>query len=935
DDVKYEYNHFCLYPDAQHFCPADGCIRRHRPQLDCLLATCKAGIIMAFFKRLCGLLAFGIAIVQAQRDDLGLENGYIKIKTENFNARIARDAQVLVSLTSADDSFDFLPFDRIDVRSQNGQYHWGDITYRYRGEGDTTWKGGDSAKSRKPVNNITTDALAAANIEATLPESSLNITREWLDVDGDLGLRFTITNGGNNTIEIGSLGFPAEFNSIFTNRTAEDMAAHCFLSDPYIGQDAGHIRVAPVKGTGKGLVVTPLNGTKTPLEAYRNLEEPWFESTGYGSQTFEEFYEWQVLTKAWAEKEWKDVEPWNEPSARVLKPGDSLEFGVRFTLAESIRDFDEAIRKTETPVAVGVPGYIIPQDLPAQLILNSKSKVESMEVSPEGAIEVKKDHDGKYTLTPSSSAWGRARVSIIYDDEKVQTVHYYVTKATTETLDDLGSFLTTKAWFKDSSDPFKRSPSVMTYDYEKGAIVEQDPRVWIAGLSDEGGTGAYVAAFLKQVLQPNAEEVAKLDDMVMETIWGRLQAQDYGVRKSLFYYEPDELDYSYSKDIDWTTWTSWDKKSAASFERAYNYVHVTVAYWSMYRIARAYPELTSKSWTWYLEQAQKTIIRMTQKDVSYRDVGLMGETVFGEVLADLKREGNDTAADAVESGMKERAELWHSQEIPFGSEMAWDSTGQEGVYYWTKYFGFDDSVQKTIDSVLGYMPNVPHWGWNGNARRYWDFIYGGKLKRIERQIHHYGSGLNSQVLLSAFRDNPSDTYLLRTGYAGSFAPMTNINQDGFPSAAFHSFPDTLKWDGITGDYGGGLIGTVLNSGTYVADDEELGMVAYGGILSKGGSAYTVKPRDAVRKRVFIGPLKVLVTVDVGVITEFTFDAADGTAEVTLSQMIAPKAAQAVVWVESTGSEKWSVKAEGAKGGRGGWIVPLSGTDSVTVSLARV
>ena len=166
--------------------------------------------------------------------------------------------------------------------------------------------------------------------------------------------------------------------------------------------------------------------------------------------------------------------------------------------------------------------------------------------------------------------------------------------------------------------------------------------------------------------------------------------------------------------------------------------------------------------------------------------------------------------------------------------------------------------------------------------------------------------------------------------------MTNINQDGFPSAAFHSFPDTLKWDGITGDYGGGLIGTVLNSGTYVADDNELGMVAYGGVLSKEGSVYTVKPRDAVRKRVFIGPLKVLVTVDVGVITEFTFDTAAGTVEVTLSQMKdAPKATQAVVWVESTGSEKWSVKAEGAKEGRGGWIVPVSGTDPVTVSLARV
>jgi hypothetical protein len=164
--------------------------------------------------------------------------------------------------------------------------------------------------------------------------------------------------------------------------------------------------------------------------------------------------------------------------------------------------------------------------------------------------------------------------------------------------------------------------------------------------------------------------------------------------------------------------------------------------------------------------------------------------------------------------------------------------------------------------------------------------------------------------------------------------MTNINQDGFPSAAFHSFPDTLKRDGITGDYGCGLIGTVLNSGTYVADDKEFGMVAYGGILSKDGSAYTVKPRDAVRKRVFIGPLKVLVTVDVGVITKFTFEPADGRVDITLSQMKdAPTAAQAVVWVAST-SSKWGVKAEGVKEGRGGWIVPTSGTDSVTLSLVR-
>ncbi|KAF4961143.1 hypothetical protein FGADI_379 [Fusarium gaditjirri] len=901
---------------------------------------------MLSLKQLCAVLAFAAPSMLAQKDNLGLSNGYIDINTKNFKARIVRDAQVLVSLASADDTFDFLPFDRIDVRAQNGQYHWGDITYRYRKPGVSSWTSGDSAQRRLPVKNANTGtALASSSLGPTLPDSPFNITREWLDFKGDLGLRFTITNEGDDAIELGSLGFPTEFNSIFTNRTAEEMQAHCSLADPYIGMDAGHIRVSPVKGTGKGLVVTPLNGTKTALEAYRDLKEPWFESTGYASQTFEGFYEWQVLTKAWGENEWKNQEPWNKPTSKLLKPGESLKVGFLFSLSESIRDFDNAVRKTGTPVVVGVPGYTIPRDLHAQLFLLSDSDVASIDISPNGAFEVTNSSTRiltRYWLSPSSSAWGRVRVSIKYNDGKVQTVHYYITKTTPETLNDLGSFLTTKAWFNDSSDPFNRSPSVMTYDYEKSAIVEQDPRVWIAGLSDEGGTGAYVAAILKQVVQPNAEEIAKLDEFVQTTIWGRLQRQDYGVRKSLFYYDR-KLDYPYSKHIDWTSWTSWNRESSESVDRAYNYVHVVVAYWSMYRVARAYPELTSKPWTWYLSQAQKTIVRMTQKDVRYKDVGLMGETVFGEVLTDLRREGDDSAADAVESTMKERAELWHSQDIPYGSEMAWDSTGQEGVYYWTRHFGFNESVQKTINSVLGYTPSVPHWGWNGNARRYWDFIYGGKLQRIERQIHHYGSGLNSQVLLSAFRDNSFDTYLLRVGYAGSTAPLTNINQDGFPSAAFHSRPDTLKWDSITGDYGGGLIGTVLNSGTYAAQDKDLGMVAFGGTIQKYRAEYFVTPTGAVQ-RIFIGPFKVMVTVDVGCISKFSFrsklsglEKHWGIIDFTLSQAGGtPNAAKAAVWIESTGDEEWQLEAGhnvGIKEGRGGWIVPLPKSESVKLFIS--
>lgn len=60
-----------------------------------------------------------------------------------------------------------------------------------------------------------------------------------------------------------------------------------------------------------------------------------------------------------------------------------------------------------------------------------------------------------------------------------------------------------------------------------------------------------------------------------------------------------------------------------------------------------------------------------------------------------------------------------SQLYRFGSEMAWDSTGQEGVYAWSTYFNNSATALNVINSIIAYEPTVPHWGYNGNARRYW------------------------------------------------------------------------------------------------------------------------------------------------------------------------------------------------------------------------
>lgn len=636
------------------------------------------------------ILLFFALTANAQNDTLGLSGGYTSLSTANFDIKLVKNSQILASLKPAGDSFDFLPFDDIAYRAANGQYHNGDITYRYQQSGTTQWLSGDSSSTRNRVKSVRTDGLAAADLTPTLPaDTPIRVIRKWFDVDGDLGLSFTLTNTGDQSLELGSLGFPTEFNSIFTNRTAEEMAAKCSLTDPYIGMDAGYLQVTPTSGTGAALVVTPLNNTSTPLEAWRNLDEPSTSPLWYGSQTFEGFYEWQTHTKAYAEHEWGGVTPWNEPSSRMLKPGQSATYGLRFSIVKNgIRDIQRAVRTTNTPMTIGVPGYIVPVDQTAQLYV-FYSGIANVE-SERDAFRVTRNAHGTLTLTPTGSVWGRTRVTVTYTDGKVQTVHYFITESAPEIIGKLGQFSTTSMWFDNQTDPFGRAPSVISWDHSVQAHVLQDPRVWIPGLSDEGGV-IYLATAMKQSALADATEVAKLEKFVSEVLSKTVQNLDFTVRKSIFFYQPDLVPgYHYNQAIDWSNWWSWDKNASYSTDRAYDYIHVLGAYWALYRAGRDNDVLKEHSWQWYLSQAYNTTMTCFATDwagnglIGYSRVGLMGETVVGELLADLRREQWNDEADAVQAAMKLRADAWNTQAVPYGSEMAWDSTGQEGIYYWSK-----------------------------------------------------------------------------------------------------------------------------------------------------------------------------------------------------------------------------------------------------------
>ena len=237
--------------------------------------------------------------------------------------------------------------------------------------------------------------------------------------------------------------------------------------------------------------------------------------------------------------------------------------------------------------------------------------------------------------------------------------------------------------------------------------------------------------------------------------------------------------------------------------------------------------------------------------------------IFLQVLSDLRGEGWNAQADDLEAKMRVRANRWKEEAYPFGSEMPWDSTGQEEVYAWMKYFGFKEKADVTLNAILGYDPAIPHWGYNGSARRYWDFVFAGKLRQIERQLHHYGSSLNAIPLLSEYREHPDDFYLLQVGYGGTMGTLTDIEEEGFLAPAFHAFPDLLRPDALSADDGPNLFGHAWNTATYVVHHPEFGWVAFGGNLRVEGQTVKVTPLDSFRMRVYVASAGLWLTLDSG------------------------------------------------------------------------
>ena len=81
--------------------------------------------------------------------------------------------------------------------------------------------------------------------------------------------------------------------------------------------------------------------------------------------------------------------------------------------------------------------------------------------------------------------------------------------------------------------------------------------------------------------------------------------------------------------------------------------------------------------------------------------------------------------------MFKRAQGFAAKEYPYGSEFAFDTTGQEEVVVWLSHFAnasnnFLAAAERTVEFTLSHMRSSATWAYHGGSRSWGDLGNNGK-----------------------------------------------------------------------------------------------------------------------------------------------------------------------------------------------------------------
>ncbi len=777
------------------------------------------------------------------------------------------DAGAIVSLKRVGDS--------VDTEYVQDARRLGDAVIKYR-HGAGAWISLDTATAANREMAPTADPSRYRSTYQAA-DGALAVTIEFVVEDSALHWSIQLKNLGSVPVEVGDLALPLLMNANFQQHPTSAVLKHSFVSG-----DGSHMFWMRRTSLGPYLTMTPA--------AHTGLE--YWEAQGGGG--YRVFIHSAVAGAAAA----AGGTQWRQPNTSLtLAPRDSASstkrYGFKFQWASSYDDVRRIIASEGLVDVNVVPGMTVPRSVVARIALTSAVPIRSVvaEFSKDTTItHVGKTGDSElYDVT--FAKLGENRLTVTFGAARRMYLEFFSTEPLETMIAKRAAFIASHQtrdsakWynglFAEWAMDTRKELGPDDYDRIKGW------RIYEVTCDDPGlSKPAYLAS--KNAERPSQTEVSALDYYIEHFVWGGLQrstAEEYAYG---IYGIPDWKQNRDSRDP--------GRNGRKHIWRIYDYPHIALMYFGMYRVAKHHPEITtSRDANEYLRRAYGTALAMftipfeVERWAAYQ-TGLYNELVIPDILAALDAERMTEQAERLRGHWERKVRSFIAERPDlFRSEYAFDSTGFESTHALVKY-ALDNAADfgrkrpdnerapvMTVEAMRQFLEqqmqaNLFCRGWLEPAYYLYGSDYrgsGGSSYTLTYMAAMGGWSVLDYALYYATDFAP----YLRLGYGSSLSSWALLNSgtpesgygywyqgkenDGGAGGGFEPAPFGNTWLEQPHHRGSwyysceidlGFCGALRCARTVLADDPLFGRVCYGGEWRTTRGTSEVVPNDGVRRR---------------------------------------------------------------------------------------
>lgn len=638
----------------------------------------------------------------------------------------------------------------------------------------------------------------------------------------------TLKNRGRVSIEIGELGFPMPFNTIYDGFGWSDEQ----LSKLWNSRIVVH---KSISGASSWLTAHRLNSEPPGLLVYPGAGTQW-EFYAHVPSSLNTPYQWEgipvvyALSKAIIEREgWPDWH--NEHSSLILEPGDERTFQIRFapTDADKIDAGHHALTLNEYPIASLFPGPVVPIDTGVRIDLRNlgdKKGLTSDRAVDQNSVAL--DPTASYILKGKET--GVAKISFQDASDRTSFLHLCF-------IEPIQKLISARARYIVETQLVKEGP--MESNFALTEIGEGQQQTSEEVYSEPAGLEGSLADALflaeKNAIHPVADEIEALHNFHTEFLDRRVQ-------------NPASFAVASTLDQNWM---------GRNFGRPTNYPLVANFYASMARIAERYHALPHNA-AHYRQLAVHTIQALLEngwRNYVY-NVGIIGMPHIFDLADELTAAGDAALAEELEGVLMDRASKLADLDSPFAGESVMDTSGLADIISCYEATGSDEQLERALKCLMALKGLSTSWWWNGSDKRFWDGADATPkdaiLDRGEMALSYPSVATSAAFIRLLDREQIAlpEVYLQKS-FGGLLGVWALVQESGAASLCY--VPDSASrsrgFSRLTGSIGIGLFEYLRAAGSHVLSQKGLPERAYLCSYSTSESQYELEPWDGVGQRV--------------------------------------------------------------------------------------